>query len=331
MQMNVLITGGAGFIGSHLSDLLISKGHQVTIIDNLSTGSIKNIQHLKSHPNFRYYIDDMMNESLLAECVDDADWVFHLAAAVGVNLIVEDPVRTIHTNIQCTEKILTHCAKKKKRLLLASTSEVYGKNNKHLFNEEDDLVFGSTTKSRWSYATSKAIDEFLALAYCKTSGQPITIVRLFNTVGPRQTGQYGMVIPSMVTSGINNLKIKVFGDGTQSRCFCHVHDVVNALFSLMSQTTTIGQVYNLGSQNEISIGSLAAKIKEKLESKGVSNIQIQMIPYQEAYEAGFEDMHRRMPDLQKIEKAINFKPTKSLDQILEDVISEKLSQNQKSK
>jgi UDP-glucose 4-epimerase len=323
--MNVLITGGAGFIGSHLSDLMIASGHQVTIIDNLSTGSIKNIQHLKSNPNFKYYIDTMMNDPLLAECVDEADWVFHLAAAVGVNLIIEDPINTIHTNIGCTEKILLHCAKKKKRLLIASTSEVYGKSTKEVFSEEDDLIFGSTTKCRWSYATSKAIDEFLALAYHKTSAQPITIVRLFNTVGPRQTGQYGMVIPSMVTSAIQNNTIQVFGDGTQSRCFCHVSDVVGALFKLMSTTKTVGNVYNVGSQQEISIGALAQEIKNKLEKINLKDIQIKKIPYSEAYEIGFEDMARRMPNLKKINDAIGFKPTKTLDNILDDVIKEKLN------
>lgn len=323
--MNVLITGGAGFIGSHLSDLMIANGHQVTIIDNLSTGSIKNIQHLKNGPLFRYYIDTMMNDHLLAECVDEADWVFHLAAAVGVNLIIEDPINTIHTNIGCTEKILHYCSKKKKRLLIASTSEVYGKSTKEVFSEEDDLIFGSTTKSRWSYATSKAIDEFLALAYVKTSSQPITIVRLFNTVGPRQTGQYGMVIPSMVSSGIQSKTIKVFGDGTQSRCFCHVSDVVGALTKLMASNQTIGQVYNVGSQNEISIGALAEQIKIKLEKKNIKDIKILKIPYSEAYEVGFEDMHRRMPNLKKIQSAIGFNPAKTLDHILDDVIKEKMN------
>lgn len=321
--MNVLITGGAGFIGSHLSDLLLAQGHKVTIIDDLSTGSISNIEHLKQNKSFKYYIDTMLNDGLLAECVDAADWVYHLAAAVGVNLIVEDPIRTIHTNIGCTEKILLYCSKKKKRLLIASTSEVYGKSTKEVFSEEDDLVFGSTTKSRWSYATSKAIDEFLALAYHKTSAQPITIVRLFNTVGPRQTGQYGMVIPSMITSALKNNTIKVFGDGSQSRCFCHVSDVVGALYKLMLTDQTVGKVFNVGSQQEISILKLAESIKTKLEKLNIININIQKIPYSEAYEAGFEDMQRRMPDLTKIKAAIGFTPTKNLDNILDDVIAEK--------
>lgn len=321
--MKVLITGGAGFIGSHLSDLLLANGHKITIIDDLSTGSISNIEHLKQNSSFTYYIDTMMNDHLLAECVDAADWVFHLAAAVGVNLIIEDPIRTIHTNIGCTEKILLYCSKKKKRLLIASTSEVYGKSTKSVFSEEDDLIFGSTTKSRWSYATSKAIDEFLALAYCKTSAQPITIVRLFNTVGPRQTGQYGMVIPSMITSALKDNSIKVFGDGSQSRCFCHVSDVVGALYKLISIESTIGKVYNVGSQQEISILKLAEAIKSKLEKMKFKNINIQKIPYSEAYEAGFEDMQRRMPDLTRIKAAIGFNPTKNLDNILDDVINEK--------
>lgn len=321
--MKVLITGGAGFIGSHLSDLLLANGHKVTIIDDLSTGSISNIEHLKQNKSFSYYIDTMMNDRLLAECVDAADWVFHLAAAVGVNLIIEDPIRTIHTNIGCTEKILLYCSKKKKRLLIASTSEVYGKSTKPVFSEEDDLIFGSTTKSRWSYATSKAIDEFLALAYYKTSAQPITIVRLFNTVGPRQTGQYGMVIPSMITSALKNNTIKVFGDGSQSRCFCHVSDVVGALYKIISTESTIGNVYNVGSQDEISILKLAEAIKSKLEKMNFKNINIKKIPYNEAYEAGFEDMQRRMPDLTKIKAAIGFNPTKNLDNILDDVIAEK--------
>ncbi len=321
--MKVLITGGAGFIGSHLSDLLLANDHKVTIIDDLSTGSISNIEHLKQNKSFSYYIDTMMNDRLLAECVDAADWVFHLAAAVGVNLIIEDPIRTIHTNIGCTEKILLYCSKKKKRLLIASTSEVYGKSTKPVFSEEDDLIFGSTTKSRWSYATSKAIDEFLALAYFKTSAQPITIVRLFNTVGPRQTGQYGMVIPSMITSALKNNTIKVFGDGSQSRCFCHVSDVVGALYKIISTESTIGNVYNVGSQDEISILKLAEAIKSKLEKMNFKNINIKKIPYSEAYEAGFEDMQRRMPDLTKIKAAIGFNPTKNLDHILDDVIAEK--------
>lgn len=321
--MKVLITGGAGFIGSHLSDLLLANDHKVTIIDDLSTGSISNIEHLKQNKSFSYYIDTMMNDRLLAECVDAADWVFHLAAAVGVNLIIEDPIRTIHTNIGCTEKILLYCSKKKKRLLIASTSEVYGKSTKPVFSEEDDLIFGSTTKSRWSYATSKAIDEFLALAYYKTSAQPITIVRLFNTVGPRQTGQYGMVIPSMITSALKNNTIKVFGDGSQSRCFCHVSDVVGALYKIISTESTIGNVYNVGSQDEISILKLAEAIKSKLEKMNFKNINIKKIPYNEAYEAGFEDMQRRMPGLTKIKAAIGFNPTKNLDHILDDVIAEK--------
>lgn len=323
--MRILITGGAGFIGSHLTDLLLEKGHSVCIIDDLSTGSILNIQHNKKNPMFQYFIDTITNERLLAECIDEADIVYHLAAAVGVNLIIEDPVRTIETNIGCTEAVLKLCAKKKKRLLIASTSEVYGKSTKELFNEEDDLILGSTTKSRWSYAASKAIDEFLALAYVKAKNQPTTIVRLFNTVGPRQTGQYGMVIPSMIQLGISKKEIRVFGDGNQSRCFCHVNDVVNALYKLVTTNETIGQVYNVGSQHEISMLDLAEKIRSLLIQREIKDISIKMIPYNEAYEPGFEDMQHRMPCLKKINKAIGFAPKIELEQILNSVIDEKLS------
>ncbi|PCJ63330.1 MAG: nucleoside-diphosphate sugar epimerase [Planctomycetota bacterium] len=323
--MRILITGGAGFIGSHLSDHLLKEGHEVTIIDDLSTGSILNIRHLKSNPKFHYYIDTITNEPMLAEYIDEADMVFHLAAAVGVNLIIEDPVRTIETNIGCTEKVLKNCAKKKKRLLITSTSEVYGKNTNEEFKEDDDLIFGNTTKSRWSYAASKAIDEFLALAYVKKYNLPTTVVRLFNTVGPRQTGQYGMVIPGMIECGIKNQQIKVFGDGTQSRCFCHVKDVVVALAKLIQSENTIGEVYNIGSQHEISIMSLAEIIKTKLEAKNFPSITIKKIPYSEAYEPGFEDMLHRKPNLEKTKNAIGFNPKRTLDQILDDVIEEKMA------
>jgi len=314
--MNYFITGGAGFIGSHLAEKLLSNGEIVSIIDDLSTGSIENIEHLKSNVNFEYKIDSIMNEHLLAELIDKADVVFHLAAAVGVKLIVESPVRTIETNIQGTELVLKMASKKKKKIIIASTSEVYGKGTCMPFKETGDLVFGPTTKGRWSYACSKAIDEFLGLAYYKEKKVPVTIVRLFNTVGPRQTGMYGMVIPTFVKQALLNHPITVYGDGQQTRCFTYVGDVVDALVKTSRNPKAVGEIFNIGSTEEISIKELAELVKSMTKS----NSEIVYIPYDKAYEEGFEDMQKRIPDLSKIREFIGYKPTTNLKGILEKVI-----------
>lgn len=314
--MKALITGGAGFIGSHLAEELLDQGHQVYLIDDLSTGSIDNIEHLKDCKGFHYTIDTILNSPLLAELVDKCDVIFHLAAAVGVMLIVESPVRTIETNIKGTETVLMHANKKKKKVIVASTSEVYGKSNQKSFREDGDLILGTTTKGRWSYACSKAIDEFLALAYWKEKGLPVVIVRLFNIVGPRQTGRYGMVIPRFVKQALLNHPITVYGDGKQSRCFSHVKDAVSALIKLSQIEKAVGEVINLGSDKEITIEDLAKRVKGLTKSKS----EIQYVPYSEAYEEGFEDMRRRVADLSKIKKLIGYKPRYSLDDTLTDVI-----------
>jgi UDP-glucose 4-epimerase len=314
--MKVLITGGAGFIGSHLAERHLDRGDEVYIIDDLSTGTIENIRHLKTHPNFIYYIDTVNNYRLTAELVDLCDIIYHLAAAVGVRLIVESPVRTIETNIRGTEIVLELAAKKRKRVLITSTSEVYGKRNQVPFREDDDLVLGPTSKARWSYACSKAIDEFLAIAYWKEKRVPTVIVRLFNTVGPRQTGRYGMVIPNFVRQALTGEDITVFGDGSQSRCFTHVSDVVEALIQLAEHPQAVGEVYNIGSNQEVTILELAERIKRLTGS----NSRIVFIPYDQAYEQGFEDMLRRVPDLSKIHKLIGYTPKITLDEILLSVI-----------
>ncbi len=315
--MKFLITGGAGFIGSHLAERLLEEGHEVCVIDDLSTGSIENIEHLKDQKGFSYVIDTIMNSSLLAELIDKCDVVYHLAAAVGVMLIVESPVRTIETNVKGTEEVLKHANKKKKKVVIASTSEVYGKSAEKFFSEDGDLVFGPTTKGRWSYACSKAIDEFLGLAYWKEKGLPVIIVRFFNIVGPRQTGRYGMVIPRFVKQSLQNKPITIFGDGTQSRCFTHVQDAVNALVKLSLDDRIVGQIVNLGNDDEISVKNLADKIK-KLTG---SDSEIKYISYDEAYEEGFEDMQKRVPDLSRIKGLIGYEPEHSLDDIINDVIS----------
>jgi UDP-glucose 4-epimerase len=311
-----LITGGAGFIGSHLSEALLEGGHHVLVLDNLSTGSIDNIAHLKSHPRFEYVIDTVDNEGLLAELIDRSDVVFHLAAAVGVKLIVEQPVHTIETNVHGTEVVLKHANKKKKLVVIASTSEVYGKSQDVPFREDSDLVLGPTPKHRWAYACSKAIDEFLALAYWKERKLPVIIVRFFNTVGPRQTGTYGMVIPNFVRQALAGEPITVFGDGTQTRSFGHVADVVGALLKLVVEPQAIGQVINIGNTEEITMLALAERVREKSGSKS----PIKLIPYSEAYESGFEDMPRRVPDLTKIRGLIGYEPQHSLDDVLTQVI-----------
>jgi len=314
--VRALVTGGAGFIGSHLSDALLAQGDEVLILDNLSTGSIDNISHLKGRPGFEYFIDTVNNEMLLAELVDRSDVVFHLAAAVGVKLIVEQPVHTIENNVHGTEVVLKHANKKKKLVVIASTSEVYGKSNDVPFREDSDLVMGPTPKHRWAYACSKAIDEFLALAYWKERKLPVIIVRFFNTVGPRQTGQYGMVIPNFVRQSLAGEPITVFGDGTQMRSFTHVVDVVGALLRLVKEPRAIGQVINVGSTQEVSIGQLAERVRQLTGSQS----PIKFIPYDQAYESGFEDMPRRVPDLTRVQELIGFEPKNSLDDILVQVI-----------
>jgi UDP-glucose 4-epimerase len=314
--MRVFITGGAGFIGSHLAEALLGGGHQVVVLDNLATGSIDNITHLKGRAGFEYHIDSVNNEPLLAELIDGSDVVFHLAAAVGVKLIVEQPVHTIETNVHGTEVVLKHANKKKKLVVIASTSEVYGKSTAVPFREDADLVMGATTKHRWAYACSKAIDEFLALAYWKERKLPVIIVRFFNTVGPRQTGRYGMVIPNFVRQALAGEPITVFGDGTQSRSFTHVADVVAALLKLVVEPRAIGQVVNIGCSEEVTIGALAERVKALTGSSS----PIRRIPYDQAYESGFEDMPRRVPDLSKIAAMIGYQSRYSLDDILTDVI-----------
>ncbi len=314
--MRALITGGAGFIGSHLSEALLAQGHEVLILDDLSTGSIDNIAHLKGNRGFEYFIDSVNNEPLLAELIDRSDVVFHFAAAVGVKLIVEQPVHTIETNVHGTEVVLKHANKKKKLVVIASTSEVYGKSDDVPFREDSDLVLGPTPKHRWAYACSKAIDEFLALAYWKERKLPVIIVRFFNTVGPRQTGRYGMVIPNFVRQALAGEPITVFGDGKQSRSFTHVADVVTALLRLVNEPKAIGQVINIGNTEEVSIEHLAGRVREL--SSSTSNIKF--IPYDEAYESGFEDMPRRVPDLTRIRSLVGFEPRYSLDDILTQVI-----------
>jgi UDP-glucose 4-epimerase len=312
------VTGGAGFIGSHLSDALLAQGHEVLILDNLSTGSFDNIAHLKGRPGFEYFIDTVNNESLLAELIDRSDVVFHFAAAVGVKLIVEQPVYTIETNVHGTEVVLKHANKKKKLVVLASTSEVYGKSDDVPFREDSDLVLGPTPKHRWAYACSKAIDEFLALAYWKERKLPVIIVRFFNTVGPRQTGQYGMVIPNFVRQALAGEAITVFGDGKQSRAFTHVADVVAALLKLVVEPKAIGQVINIGNMQEVTMTHLAERVRDLSGSKSI----IKHIPYDEAYESGFEDMPRRVPDLTRVKGLIGYEPKHDLDDILVQVIDD---------
>jgi UDP-glucose 4-epimerase len=314
--VKALLTGGAGFIGSHLAERLLAAGHEVIALDDLSTGSIDNIAHLKGARGFSYAIDSVTNEPLLAELIDGCDVVFHLAAAVGVKLIVEQPVHTIETNVHGTEVVLKHANKKKKLVIIASTSEVYGKSVDVPFREGTDLVLGPSVKHRWAYACSKLIDEFLALAYWKEKKLPIVIVRLFNTVGPRQTGRYGMVLPTFVRQALAGQPITVFGDGTQSRSFTDVGDVVNALIALAQEPRAIGEVFNIGNVEEVTIGDLALRVKRMTASQS----PIHYVPYDEAYEAGFEDMPRRVPDINKLRQLIGYQPKLDLDDIIQRVI-----------
>jgi UDP-glucose 4-epimerase len=316
--LRFLITGGAGFIGSHLAEDLLTRGHRVHILDDLSTGSIDNVRHLKTDPRFSYTIETCASASVVAELVDEADIVYHLAAAVGVDLIVESPVRTIETNVHCTEVVLAQAAKKRKPVFIASTSEVYGKSRSFPFREDGDLVMGATTTGRWSYACSKAIDEYLALAYWKERKLPVVVARLFNTIGARQTGRYGMVVPKFVGQALSGRQLTVFGDGLQTRCFCHVGDVVRAFVDLMLLgESAYGEVFNIGSQEEISILALADRVRGLTQSGS----EIVLVPYEEAYEAGFEDMPRRVPEISKIDAAIGWAPARALDEMLTDVIS----------
>jgi UDP-glucose 4-epimerase len=313
--LRYLITGGAGFIGSHLAERLLDRGDHVALLDNLSTGSVENIRHLKSSGRMQYHLDNIENRQLLAELVDDADVIVHLAAAVGVKLIVESPVRTIETNVNGTQLVLEAACKKRKLVLTASTSEVYGKSTQVPFHEEADLVLGPTTKGRWSYAASKALDEFLALSYWKEKKLPVIVVRLFNTVGPRQTGRYGMVLPNFVKSALDNTPISIYGTGKQSRCFCDVRDTVEGLVRLMDTDRAIGEVINIGNTEEISIEGLAQRVKERTRSAS----PIEYVPYDKAYEPGFEDMMRRVPSVEKLHALTGFRPGISLDEIIDRV------------
>ncbi len=313
--MRFLITGGAGFIGSHLAEKLLDRGDRVVLLDNLSTGSMENIRHLKSSDRLQYFLDAIENRQLLAELVDDADVVVHLAAAVGVRLIVESPVRTIETNVNGTQYILEAACKKRKLVLTASTSEVYGKNKEVPFREDADLVLGATTIGRWSYAASKALDEFLALSYWKEKKLPVIVVRLFNTVGPRQTGRYGMVLPNFVQQALEGKPITVYGSGKQSRCFCDVRDTVEALTRLMDTSRAVGEVVNIGNTEEVTIEGLAQLVKERTQSDS----PIEYVPYDQAYEPGFEDMFRRVPSVEKLQSLTGFRPQTTLNEIVDRV------------
>lgn len=313
--MFALITGGAGFIGSHLAEALLARGEKVICIDDLSTGSVDNLRHLRSHPSLRCYFESIMDRHLLAELVDEADVTFHLAAAVGVRRIIESPVRTIETNVKGTELVLEAAAKKRKLVFLASTSEVYGKNNKVPFDEDDDTTLGPTAKSRWSYAGSKMLDEFLALAYWKEKKLPVVIGRLFNTVGPRQTGRYGMVLPTFITQALEGSPLTVFGTGKQSRCFGYVGDAVEAILRLVATDRAVGEVVNIGNDEEITIENLAALVKERTRSTS----PIEFIPYDQAYEPGFEDMARRVPSLEKLLRLTGFRPSTPLTSAVDRV------------
>ncbi|CAN5404712.1 SDR family NAD(P)-dependent oxidoreductase [soil metagenome] len=313
--MKILITGGAGFVGSHLADKLHSEGHEITIIDDLSTGRYSNVEHLEGKERFRLIIDTVLNAKFMEELIRETDRVFHMASAVGVRLIMEHPVKTIETIFRGTDIVLGFCARYRKRVLIPSTSEVYGKSTQVPFREDNDIIKGSTSKHRWAYACAKELDEFLALAHWKESRLPVSVVRLFNTVGPRQTGQYGMVVPNFIKAAVRHEPLIVHGDGTQSRCFGHVLDVVEALTKIIETPACFGQVTNIGNDEEVTIKNLAEKAIAMTGSK--SNIRY--IPYEEAYGEGFEDMQRRVPCLEKAKRLIGYQPTRTLDQIINDV------------
>jgi len=312
----VLITGGAGFIGSHLAEVLLTEGKEVFVIDDLSTGSVANIAHLQGNPEFHFTKGSVLHGDELGPLVEQVDFVYHLAAAVGVELVVRNPVFTIESNVRGTENVLAAVAKRKIGMLLTSTSEVYGKSEHERFREDDDLVIGPPTFARWSYACSKLLDEFLTLAYWREKKLPVIVTRLFNTVGQRQTGRYGMVLPRFVQAALLNEPISIHGDGKQTRCFCHVTDVVRALAALPNQARAVGQVYNIGSTEEVSILELAYRVKRMTESRS----ELRLIPYDQAYAKGFEDMRRRMPSTDKIYQLVGWRPTKSLDEILRTMI-----------
>jgi UDP-glucose 4-epimerase len=316
--MKILITGGAGFIGSHLADKLIGEGHEITAIDNLSTGRYSNVEHLEGHERFRLIIDTVLNERLMEELIRETDRVYHMASAVGVRLIMERPVQTIETIFRGTDVVLGFCSRYRKRVLIPSTSEVYGKGISVPFKEDDDLLTGATDKHRWAYACAKTLDEFLALAHWKETRLPVSVVRLFNTVGPRQTGQYGMVVPRFVNSAVNNESIEVHGDGSQSRCFGHDLDVVGGLTKLLEDPNCFGQVVNIGSDEEVTIKQLAERAIDLTASKS----DIRYVAYEDAYGTGFEDMQRRVPSLEKAKRLIGYQPTRSLNDIINDVAAE---------
>jgi UDP-glucose 4-epimerase len=328
MPTRFLITGGAGFIGSHLAESLLNQGHHVVVIDNLCTGRFENIAHLTGHPNFRFAIDSITKEVVMDRLVSECQVIFHLAAAVGVNLIVEKPVHTIETNVIGTEAVLETALRYRVKVLIASSSEVYGKGNNIPFREDDDVILGPTYRSRWAYAASKMVDEFLALAYFREKGLPVVIFRLFNTVGPRQTGRYGMVVPRFVQQALHGEPLTVYGDGKQSRCFLHVQDAVEALIALAECPEGIGEVINVGSTEEISILNLAYKVLSLVnDNRGTQRTSISgqgepivFVPYEQAYAAGFEDMRQRVPDISKIRRLIGWEPKHSLEKILQDVI-----------
>ena len=316
--MKILITGGAGFVGSHLADRLIKDGHEITVIDDLSTGRYSNVEHLEDEKGFRLIIDTVLNESLMEELIRDTDRVYHMASAVGVRLIMEQPVKTIETIFHGTDVVLKFCSRYRKRVLIPSTSEVYGKGASIPFAEEDDLLTGATDKHRWAYACAKTLDEFLALAHWKETRLPVVVVRLFNTVGPRQTGQYGMVVPRFVQAALKNEPIPVYGDGTQARCFGHVSDVVEGLVKMLETPVCFGQVINIGNDEEVSIMGLA----DRAITLTGSSSEVKFVPYEEAYGEGFEDMRRRVPSLEKAKRLIGYKPTRTLDNIINDVAGE---------
>jgi UDP-glucose 4-epimerase len=316
-QTHALITGGAGFIGSHLAEALLARGQRVTVIDNLSTGRLENVQRFENNPNYRYAIEDIRNLNIIDRLVSECDVIYHLAAAVGVQKIVSEPINTIEVNIGGTEIVLQSARRYRKKVMIASTSEVYGKGVKFPFEEDDDTLMGPTTRNRWAYAASKAIDEFLALAYYKEVGLPVVIFRLFNTVGPRQRGQYGMVLPRFVTWALKGEPIQVYGDGQQQRCFGNVFDAVEAICRLAETPDAVGQVFNIGNTEEVTIYELAERARDRTDSPS----EIQLIPYDQAYEPGFEDFRRRVPSIEKINRYTGWKPTTMLDTTLDQMIA----------
>lgn len=325
MPSRALITGGMGFVGSHLAEELLERGHQVTVLDDLSTGRFENIQHLVGHPRFRFAVDGVSNEMVLDRLASECDVIYHLAAAVGVKLVVEDAAHTVETNVLGTGIVLKAALRYRTRVLITSTSEVYGKGIKVPFNEEDDVVLGASSHSRWGYAASKMADEFLGLAYHRQKGLPVVVARLFNTVGPRQTGHYGMVVPRLAQQALNGERLTIYGDGQQSRCFCHVHDAIEGLIGLAETPEAAGKVFNVGSTEEVSILGLAQRLLQIVDERhgrgGPVDDRLSYIPYSEAYAPGFEDIRRRVPDIGKINRLLGWQPHRTLDTILRDVVA----------